>query len=84
MTQLILAGDLLVCAFMVGLAAWLLTRGGKEKSEAAAQIPLQDEVYGAPGNPNVPGNAAAPGQPAANPVASPRENPGESPGASPR
>jgi len=79
MTQLILAGDLLVCAFMVGLAAWLLTRGGKEKSEAAAQIPLQDEVYGAPGNPNVPGNDAAPRQPAANPVASPRENPGESP-----
>ncbi|MDD9863709.1 MAG: cbb3-type cytochrome c oxidase subunit 3 [Gammaproteobacteria bacterium] len=79
MTQLILAGDLLVCAFMVGLAAWLLTRGGKEKSEAAAQIPLQDEVPAAPGNPNVPGNDAAPGQPAANPVASTKESPGASP-----
>ena len=46
MTQLILIGDLLVCAFMVGVVTWLLTRGGKEKSEAAARIPLHDEANG--------------------------------------
>lgn len=44
MTELILIGDLLVCAFMVGAVVWLLTRGGKQKSEVAARIPLNDEA----------------------------------------
>ncbi|MGI9305863.1 MAG: CcoQ/FixQ family Cbb3-type cytochrome c oxidase assembly chaperone [Gammaproteobacteria bacterium] len=39
----IIAGDLLVSAIIVGLAAWLFCGGGKKAMDEAARIPLDDE-----------------------------------------
>ncbi len=45
MTLFIFAGDMLVMAFMIGVAIWFGTRGKSEAAMAAAQIPLQDEIF---------------------------------------
>ena len=44
MTMLIFLGDLLVMAFMVVLVVWVSLRTTKEKLDAAARIPLEDEA----------------------------------------
>ena len=43
MTYFIFAGDMLVMAFMVGLAIWVFMRSSKESMDEAANIPLEDE-----------------------------------------
>lgn len=43
MTYLIFAGDMLVMAFMVGLALWVFMRSSNESMDEAARIPLEDE-----------------------------------------
>ncbi|MBL4572036.1 MAG: cbb3-type cytochrome c oxidase subunit 3 [Gammaproteobacteria bacterium] len=45
MTMFIFIGDMLVMAFMIGLAIWLTSRGNDEQIEEAARIPLEDEDY---------------------------------------
>jgi len=44
MTMFIFAGDMLVMAFMVGLAVWVVNRDNDEKIDMAARIPLEDEL----------------------------------------
>jgi hypothetical protein len=44
MAYLIFGGDLLVMAFMVALVTWLLARPSTERLDAAARIPLEDEL----------------------------------------
>lgn len=46
MTLFILVGDMLVMAFMVGVAIWFGTSGTSESALAAARIPLEDEDRG--------------------------------------
>ena len=46
MTLFIFAGDMLVMAFMVGVAIWFGTSGSSEAALAAARIPLEDEDHG--------------------------------------
>ena len=46
MTVFIFAGDMLVTGFMIGLFVWLFLRTDKEKIDAAANIPLEDERRG--------------------------------------
>ena len=43
MTWFIFAGDMLVMAFMVGLAIWISNRDNDQKIAEAAAIPLEDE-----------------------------------------
>lgn len=43
MTWFIFAGDMLVMAFMIGLAIWVGTRSNEAQINEAASIPLQDE-----------------------------------------
>ena len=43
MTWFILVGDMLVMAFMAGLAIWIGNRGNDEQIRETAMIPLQDE-----------------------------------------
>ena len=43
MTYFIFVGDMLVMAFMVGLAIWVFMRLPKETMDEAARIPLEDE-----------------------------------------
>ncbi|MCG8414771.1 MAG: hypothetical protein MI746_11190 [Pseudomonadales bacterium] len=43
MTWFIFAGDMLVMAFMIGLAIWVGNRANDEQIREAASIPLQDE-----------------------------------------
>lgn len=43
MTAFIFFGDMLVMAFMVGLAAWILNRGKSNTLDEIARIPLEDE-----------------------------------------
>lgn len=45
MTLFIFLGDMLVMAFMIGVAIWFGTRGKAEASVAAARIPLEDEIF---------------------------------------
>ncbi|MBL4729539.1 MAG: hypothetical protein COA46_05375 [Porticoccaceae bacterium] len=45
MTMFIFLGDMLVMAFMIGLAIWLTSRGNDAQIEEAARIPLEDEDY---------------------------------------
>mgnify|MGYP000082508757 CR=1 FL=1 len=45
MTMFIFVGDMLVMAFMIGVAIWFGTMGKGEAASAAAQIPLQDEDF---------------------------------------
>lgn len=39
----IVLGDLLVSGGLVALAAWLFCRGGDEKLDRAARIPLEED-----------------------------------------
>lgn len=43
MTMFIFVGDMLVMAFLVGLAIWFGSKGNKEQVTFAAHIPLMDE-----------------------------------------
>ncbi len=44
MTLFIFAGDMLVMAFMIGVAIWFGTRGASSDFDEIAAIPLQDDV----------------------------------------
>jgi cbb3-type cytochrome oxidase subunit 3 len=43
MTYFLFAGDMLVMAFMAGLAIWVFMRSSDESMDEAARIPLEDE-----------------------------------------
>ncbi len=43
MTFLLFAGDMLVMAFMIAIIVWVSLRSTKERLDAAARIPLEDE-----------------------------------------
>ena len=45
MTMFIFIGDMLVMAFMIGLAIWVGNRGNNEEINRIARIPLEDESY---------------------------------------
>jgi hypothetical protein len=45
MTVFIFLGDMVVMAFMIGLAIWFTSRGNDEQIAEAARIPLEDEDY---------------------------------------
>lgn len=45
MTWFIFFGDMLVMAFMVGVAIWFGTRGNTEEITEVSRIPLKDENY---------------------------------------
>ena len=44
MTLFIFIGDMLVMAFMVGLAIWVLNHDNDENIDRTARIPLEDEL----------------------------------------
>ncbi|MFT4861990.1 MAG: hypothetical protein ACI95C_001203 [Pseudohongiellaceae bacterium] len=44
MTMFIFLGDMLVMAFMIGVAIWFGTRGSSSDFDDVAAIPLQDDV----------------------------------------
>lgn len=44
MTWFIFVGDMLVMAFMIGLAIWYGTRGDSEEVAEVSRIPLEDEI----------------------------------------
>ena len=46
MTYVIFAGDMLVMAFMIVVAVWLLLRPNDAQIDATARIPLDDEAVG--------------------------------------
>lgn len=43
MTTFIFVGDMLVMAFMVGVAIWFGTEGNSEEIQKVARIPLEDD-----------------------------------------
>jgi cbb3-type cytochrome oxidase subunit 3 len=43
MTWFIFAGDMLVMLFMVVLVVWVSLRSGRNRFDAVARIPLEDE-----------------------------------------
>ncbi len=43
MTWFIFVGDMLVMAFMILLVVWVSMRSTRERLDAAARIPLEDE-----------------------------------------
>lgn len=43
MTAFIFLGDMLVMAFMMGLAVWILYPGNAKALDEIARIPLEDE-----------------------------------------
>jgi hypothetical protein len=43
MTMFIFIGDMLVMAFMVGLALWFSYRGNDEQIDQTARLPLEDD-----------------------------------------
>lgn len=45
MTMFIFIGDMLVMAFMVGLAIWVGNKGNNAEIDRIARIPLEDENY---------------------------------------
>jgi hypothetical protein len=45
MTMFLFIGDMLVMAFMVGLALWFSYKGNDEEIASIARIPLEDEDY---------------------------------------
>jgi hypothetical protein len=45
MSYFIFAGDMLVMAFMIGLAIWFSSSENDEEIARAARIPLEDEDY---------------------------------------
>lgn len=48
MTLFIFAGDMLVMAFMIGLAIWFSSRDNDQQIAKVAQIPLSDECFEEP------------------------------------
>ena len=44
MTMLIFLGDLLVMAFMIAVVVWVSLATTREKLDASARIPLDDEA----------------------------------------
>jgi len=44
MTMFIFIGDMLVMAFMIGLAVWVLNRDNDANIDRTARIPLEDEA----------------------------------------
>ena len=46
MTMFIFLGDMLVMAFMIGVAIWFGTRGASAEFDDIAAIPLSDDVLG--------------------------------------
>lgn len=46
MTLFIFIGDMLVMAFMVGVAVWVANRDNDEVIDEIARIPLEDEING--------------------------------------
>jgi hypothetical protein len=44
MAYLIFGGDLFVTGFMVALVIWISLRATNEQLDAAARIPLEDEI----------------------------------------
>jgi len=45
MTMFIFIGDMMVMAFMVGLAIWVGSKGNNAEIDRIARIPLEDENY---------------------------------------
>jgi len=45
MTMFIFLGDMLVMAFMIGVAIWVSSKSNDKQIAAAARIPLEDEDY---------------------------------------
>lgn len=45
MTAFIFIGDMLVMAFMIGVAIWFGTEGNSEDIQKVARIPLEDEEH---------------------------------------
>ena len=45
MTMFIFLGDMLVMAFMIGVAIWFFSKSNDEEDNAAARIPLEYEDY---------------------------------------
>lgn len=43
MTMFLFVGDMLVMAFMVGVAIWFGSKGNEEQLDEAARIPLEEE-----------------------------------------
>lgn len=43
MTALIIIGDIIISAFLCGLAAWLFICADDKEIEKAARIPLEDD-----------------------------------------
>ncbi len=46
MTMFIFLGDMLVMAFMIGVAIWFGTRGASSDFDDISAIPLQDDEFG--------------------------------------
>jgi len=46
MTMFIFLGDMLVMAFMIGVAIWFGTRGARAEFDDIAAIPLNDDELG--------------------------------------
>lgn len=45
MTLVLFIGDMLVMAFMIAIVVWLSLRSNRAVLDAAARIPLEDEVH---------------------------------------
>lgn len=45
MTLFIFAGDMLIMLFMAALVVWLTAFTSRDKADAVARIPLEDEDY---------------------------------------
>jgi len=45
MTMFIFLGDMLVMAFMVGVAIWVSSSSNNQQIAESARIPLEDEDY---------------------------------------
>lgn len=43
MTVFLFVGDMLVMAFMVGVAIWVSSKSNTQQMDEAARIPLEDE-----------------------------------------
>jgi cbb3-type cytochrome oxidase subunit 3 len=46
MTWYLFAGDMLVMAFMIAVIVWVSLRSTRERLDAAARLPLDDEAPG--------------------------------------
>jgi cbb3-type cytochrome oxidase subunit 3 len=45
MTEFIFIGDMLVMAFMIGVAIWFINRNNDAAIDHTARIPLEDDDY---------------------------------------